>query len=294
MLVFISLSYMPGGPAQIMAGEKHLTPQALANVRHRLGIDRPIYRQYLDYLKNLSQGNLGISYRYNRPVKKIVKDYFFNSIRLGIVAVILELLIGLPLGVIAAVKQGSFWDHFITSSTIIFICIPVFWLGLMFQSFFSLRLGWLPTSPPYNKLPLSSYILPSLTLALVYTAFVIRTVKTSLLEVLQKDYILAAKASGLPERVILFKYALKNALLPVITVLGLDLGALMGGAVATEVVFNWPGIGYQLYLAVLARDKPLVVGGALLLTFAYVAINFLVDLLYLWLDPRLRQPKPIY
>lgn len=255
-----------------------------------MGIDKPLYVQYWRYMKQLAEGDLGTSYRYRRSVNSILADHYPNSIKLALAAILIEIIIGLIAGIISAVKKYSFWDILVTVSTTLAVCIPVFWLGMIMQVIFGLKLGWLPMSGMGDG-SLVYYILPAVTLASVSTAFVARMTRSSMLEVMSNDYITTAYAKGLSNFKVIVKHALKNALIPVVTLIGLDLGALMGGAILTETVFSWPGVGRTIYLAILQRDAPVVIGGTLVLVLIFVFLNLIVDIIYAWLDPRIRYEK---
>jgi ABC-type dipeptide/oligopeptide/nickel transport system permease component len=255
-----------------------------------MGIDQPIYVQYWRYVRQLSKGALGQSYRYRRSVNSILADHYPNSVKLALAAICIEIVIGIFAGIVSAVKKYTFWDTLVTISTTLAVCVPVFWLGMMLQVIFGLQLGVLPMSGMGDG-SIRYYILPAITLASVSTAYVARMTRSSMLEVISNDYITTAYAKGLPFRKVIGKHALKNALIPVVTLIGLDLGALMGGAILTETIFSWPGIGRVIYLAVLQRDAPVVIGGTLILVLVFVFINLIVDVAYALLDPRIRYHK---
>ncbi|MFO7928187.1 MAG: ABC transporter permease [Candidatus Humimicrobiaceae bacterium] len=289
LILFILMYIIPEDPARLIL-QKGATEQALANLRAKMGIDKPLYVQYWRYMKNLLQGDLGTSYRYRRSVNSILAEHYPNSIRLAIAAIVIEIIIGIFAGIISAVKKYSFWDTLVTVSTTLAVCVPVFWLGMMLQIIFGLRLGWLPMSGMGDG-SIRYYILPAITLASVSTAYVARMTRSSMLEVLSNDYITTAYAKGLSYSTVIGKHALKNALIPVVTLIGLDLGALMGGAILTETVFNWPGVGRTIYLAILQRDAPVVIGGTLILVIIFLFLNLVVDIIYAWLDPRIRYER---
>lgn len=289
VLIFILMFVLPGEPARILI-TKGATPQALKNIEEKYGLDKPWYIQYGKYLSRLSQGDFGESIRYQRPVVDIIKEHYPNSFRLALVAIIIEVIFGLAAGIISAVNRRSFWNTIITLSTTILVAMPVFWLALLLQTFFGLKLHLLPLATMGDG-SFRYYVLPALTLASVSTAYVARLMRTSLWEVLNQDYIRTAQAKGLPPRKIIFKHALKNGLIPVVTFVGLDFGALIGSAILTETVFSWPGIGRVIYLAILARDVPLVAGATLILVLVFVFLNLVVDISYAYLDPRIRYQR---
>jgi len=289
LILFILMYIIPEDPARLIL-QKGATEQALANLREKMGIDKPLYVQYWRYVKQLLQGDLGTSYRYRRSVNSILAEHYPNSIRLAVAAIIIEIIIGIFAGIVSAVRKYSFWDTLVTVSTTLAVCVPVFWLGMMLQIIFGLRLGWLPISGMGDG-SLKYYILPAITLASVSTAYVARMTRSSMLEVMSNDYITTAFAKGLSYNMVIGKHALKNALIPVVTLIGLDLGALMGGAILTETVFSWPGVGRTIYLAILQRDAPVVIGGTLILVMIFLVLNLIVDIIYALLDPRIRYEK---
>lgn len=289
LILFILMYIIPEDPARLIL-QKGATEQALANLRAQMGIDKPLYVQYWRYIRQLAKGDLGTSYRYRRSVNSILAEHYPNSIRLALVAIVIEIIIGIFAGIISAIKKYSFWDTLVTVSTTLAVCVPVFWMGMMLQIIFGLRLDWLPISGMGDG-SLIYYILPAITLASVSTAYVARMTRSSMLEVMSNDYITTAFAKGLSFRRVVGKHALKNALIPVVTLVGLDLGALLGGAILTETVFSWPGVGRTIYLAILQRDAPVVIGGTLILVIIFLVLNLIVDIVYAWLDPRIRFEK---
>ena len=289
LILFILMYVLPEDPARLIL-QKGASPQALENLRAKLGIDKPLYVQYWRYIKNLFSGDLGMSYRYNRSVNSIMAEHYPYSIKLAVAAIIIEIIIGILAGIVSAVKKFSFWDVLVTISTTIAVCIPVYWLGMIMQVVFGLQLHWLPMSG-YGNGSIQYYVLPSVALASVSTAFVARMMRSTMLEAMENDYITTAYAKGLSQFKVIGKHAMKNALIPVITLIGLDLGSLMGGAILTETVFNWPGVGRTIYLAILQRDAPVVIGGTIILVAIFVIMNLIVDILYAWLDPRIRYEK---
>jgi len=289
LILFILMYVLPEDPARLIL-QKGASPEALANLRAKLGIDKPLYVQYWRYIKNLFSGDLGMSYRYNRSVNSIMAEHYPYSIKLALSAIIIEIIIGIMAGIVSAVKKFSFWDVLVTISTTIAVCIPVYWLGMILQVVFGLQLHWLPMSG-YGNGSIQYYVLPSIALASVSTAFVARMMRSTMLEAMENDYIVTAYAKGLSQFKVIGKHAMKNALIPVVTLIGLDLGGLMGGAILTETVFNWPGVGRTIYLAILQRDAPVVIGGTIILVGIFVVMNLLVDILYAWLDPRIRYEK---
>ena len=286
---------LPGDPIQLIVGEKPLTPALRAQIEEKNHLDEPLHIQYGYYVSGIVQGDLGDSYQKGRPVKTILFDKFPNSFRLAFAAILVEIFVGLLAGIISAVKQYSFWDVLVTLSTSILVSVPVFWLGLLLQMFFGIKIReWtggafsLPITGMGNPPDFVHLILPSITLASVSTAYVARIMRSQMLEAMGQDYIRTAMAKGLTERAVVFKHALKNALIPVVTFVGIDLGALMGGAILTESVFSWPGMGREIYLAVMTRDWPIVMGGVIVVVLIVMVVNLLVDISYAVLDPRIR------
>jgi ABC-type dipeptide/oligopeptide/nickel transport system permease component len=286
---------LPGDPIQLIVGERALTPALRAQIEAENHMNEPLHVQYAYYIGGILQGDLGDSFQKNRAVTDILLDKFPNTARLAVSAILVEIVIGLLAGIISAVKQYSFWDVLVTLSTSILVSVPVFWLGMLLQIFFGIKVKqWtggaiaLPMSGMGDPPDLVHLILPSITLASVSTAYVARIMRSQMLEAMSQDYIRTAMAKGLSERVVVFKHALKNALIPVVTYIGIDLGALMGGAILTESVFSWPGVGREIYLAVMQRDWPVVMGGVIIVVIIVMFVNLLVDISYAVLDPRIR------
>ena len=282
-LVFLLLHLVPGDPVEAMLGES-ARPADLAALRAHLGLDRPLSVQYLDYLAGLTRLDLGQSLTDQRPVADMIAERFPATLQLTLAALTLAVLIALPLGVLAARHQGGPLDSAAMGFSVLGMAVPNFWLGPMLILVFSLWLGWTPVS---GREGWNSLILPALTLGTGLAALLARMVRASLLEVLGEDYIRTARAKGLNESAVLWRHALRNAALPILTLLGLQLGGLLGGAVITETVFSWPGIGSLLVDAIKARDYPVVQGCVLLISLIYVCVNTLTDVLYLWIDPRI-------
>jgi len=278
------LYLIPGDPARMIAG-KNATPEMLQAIRHELGLDQPWYKQYLNYLWKIVHLDFGNSYRYKRPVAEIIFDAAPKTAQLAITAVLIEAILGIIAGVISGVKRYSFVDTLITVSALAASAIPIYWLGMMLQYWFGLKLKLLPISGYGTPAHL---ILPSIALATSSTALVALMTRSSFLEVSSMDFVTTAYAKGLPKWRVIFIHILRNAMIPVVTVIGLDLASLMGGAVLTETVFSWPGIGRTIYQAILMRDAPIVLGGTLFLAIVFVVVNFIVDIIYAILDPRIR------
>jgi len=295
IITFLIMFAIPGDPAQQLAG-KNATPERIAVIRAQLGLDKSIPVQYYKFVGRLVRGDLGESYRLQQPVMQMIRENAPNTIQLALAAVLIELL-GIPLGIYSALRQYTFWDTTLTTAALIIWGIPVFVLALFMQWFFGLKLDLLPLTGagdnvlwviPANWTSFGSLILPAVTLGMIEVAYISYMQRASMLEVIRSDYIRTARAKGLSERKVITKHAFKNAVIPVMTIAGIDLGALMGGAILTETVFARPGIGLMIYQAIGARDLPVVAGGVLFATIVYVFANLFVDLGYAFVDPRIR------
>ncbi len=284
LIIFTMVRVIPGDPAIIMAGP-HANKEQVDQIRASLGMDRHPVVQYFSFLGDLLQGDLGRSTRTGLPVTREIMARFPNTVVLALTAIILASLVGVLTGIIAGVKQNSVFDHISMMIALFGLSMPVFWLGLMLMLLFSIQLGWLPSVGAESWKHL---ILPAITLGANSTAIIARMTRSSMLEVIRLDYVRTARAKGLTEKMVIWRHALKNALIPVVTVIGLQTGTLLGGAVLTEIVFAWPGIGRLLVEAILSRDYPVVQGVVLLVATLFIMINLIVDLLYSYLDPRIR------
>lgn len=286
-IVFALMFIVPGDPARMLMGQ-HGDERTLAALRHEMGLDRPMYVQYARFIGRLARGDLGMSYRQKRPVAEIIRDRFPATAKLAAAAMFIAILAGVGAGILAAMHRNTAWDWLIMVLSLSGISMPVFWLGMMLILVFASGLGWLPVGGYGRTGDLRHLALPAVSLAAVSVGYIARMMRSSMLEVIGKDYIRTARAKGLPERVVILGHALRNAFIPVITVIGIDFAALLGGAVATETVFSWPGLGRATVDAIRMRDLPVVEGCVLFLAFIFVVINLLVDLSYAWLDPRIR------
>jgi peptide/nickel transport system permease protein len=312
ILVFLMLRLIPGDPAHLLVGEL-ASPAEVARIREKLGLDASYPYQYYIYMKNLLSGDMGVSVRSNVPVSQEISPRFLATVELSIAAMLISSFAGILAGVISSVKQRSAFDYLSMVMALMGVSMPIFWLGLMLMYFFSVKLGILPMMGRYTlgadfqsitglvmldsllrgdvHLFLNSakhLILPAFTLATIPMAIIARMTRSSMLEVMSKDYIRTARAKGLDYRKVIFKHALKNAFLPIVTVIGLNFGLLLGGAVLTETIFSWPGLGRYVVDSLLARDYPSVQGCILFFAVIMVLVNLIVDLLYFYLDPRLR------
>lgn len=285
LVVFVLIRAVPGDPAVIMLGEQ-ATSEDLGRLRSVMRLERPLYEQYMAFLGQLLAGDLGMSIRFQRPAGELVKDRLGATAALAGAGLGLACLIGVPIGVLGAVRAGSLTDRAVRVAALLSQAIPGFWLGLVLITIFAVQLRVLPASGGGD---FSHLILPALTLASFLLGLTIRLTRASILDVLKQDFIRTARSKGLAERVIAFRHALRNALIPVVTVLGLQVGTLLGGAVITEAVFAWPGIGNLAVLAIYQRDYPVVQAVVLLSAVVFVVTNILVDLLCTWIDPRLRR-----
>jgi peptide/nickel transport system permease protein len=296
LLVFLSLHLAPGDPVDFIVGPD--TPfnmdrdAYVAEIRGRLGLDKPLPQQFVTYLGGLARLDLGRSLRTDRPILDELLPRYGATIELATFAFLLTLLIGIPLGVVSAIRPNSWLDSLVTTTGLIGVSLPSFWLGLLLMLFFALELGWLPPSGrPASAFTAEGFrylILPGLTLALGAAALVMRLTRSQLIEVLSEDFVRTARAKGLSERIVILGHAFRNAMIPVVTVMGLQFGGLLAGTVVVETVFAFPGVGRYLIQAVNARDFPAVQSGVLFVSLTFVAVNLLVDLLYAAIDPRIR------
>jgi peptide/nickel transport system permease protein len=292
VLTFMLIRLIPGDPAAQMLG-LDATMQEIDELRHEMGLDQPLYKQFLIWAGNVVKGDLGRSIFLNQPVSTAIVEHLECTISLALLALTYSVLVAIPIGVIAAVKQNAWQDKLVMSFALFGVSAPSFWLGLVAIFIFSVYLGWFP-SQGYEMLEdgvrqwLWFIILPALTLGIQTAALIARMTRSSMLEVLRQDYIRTARAKGLMEKRVIFKHALKNGLIPVLTVVGMTLGQLLGGAVITETVFSLPGIGQLVITAIKNRDYPMVQGVIMFIAVIYVFANLLVDILYGWFDPRIK------
>jgi peptide/nickel transport system permease protein len=293
VIVFLVISLIPGDPAKAILGT-FATPENVAKVNHDLGLDRPLPVQYFIWLGNLLHGDFGHSYILHRPVIDEVLDRLYPTLLLAGAALLLSSVVGLLLGIVAAIKQNGWQDKLITVAVLVGISTPSFWLGILLIFWFGVRLSWLPVGGMVEMFGgggvvdiLRHLVLPSVALAAVACAVLVRLTRGSMLEVMRQDYVRTARAKGLGEGSVIFKHAFRNALVNVIPIIGLEAGFVLGGAVYIETVFQWPGIGRMLVNAISTRDILLVQGGVLIVAVAYVVINLLTDVAQSLLDPRI-------
>ena len=316
ILTFALIHLIPGDPVLLMAGERGIDPERHAELRAQMGLDRPMAIQYLDYVGGVLQGDLGTSILTKEPVAKEFFTLFPATVELSVCAMILAVTIGLPVGVLAAVKRGSVFDHTVMAASLTGFSMPIFWWGLLLILFFSVNLGWTPVSGRISALfwfePVTGFmlidsllsdepgafvsalrhlILPAVVLATIPVAIIARMTRSSLLEVLREDYVRTARAKGLAPIRVIAVHALRNALIPVITVIGLQVGTLLAGAILTETIFAWPGVGKWLVESIGRRDYPALQGGILLIATAMIVVQVTVDVLYGVINPRIRHTR---
>jgi len=312
IIVFLFLRMIPGDPALALGGE-HATEKTVERIREEFGLNKPLHEQYVTYMSKVLRGDLGRSILSKRPIADEIRVRFPATVELSVCALAVALIVGLPAGIISATKRNTIFDNVAMVGSLLGISMPIFWLGLMLNWFFAVQLGWLPSVTRLdagielqritNLLIVDSIltgnaeallnaiqhlILPAIALGTIPMAIIARMTRSAMLEVLEQDYVRTARAKGLVERVVIIKHALKNALLPIITIIGLQVGVLLSGAVLTETIFAWPGIGRWLYLSILSRDYPIVQGMALFITVLFLLVNLLVDISYAMVDPRIR------
>ena len=284
VIVFLLTHSMPGGPALMLLGID-ATPDQIAIVEKNLGLDKPLFTQYVTWLSGALRGNFGNSYQDNRPILPDILDRMPATIELVAASMLIAILLGVPIGILSAIKSNSFWDNIARIFALIGISMPGFWLGLVFILLFSKQLRLLPAA---GRGDWSSLIMPALSLGLIMAGLIMRMVRSSILEVLREDYLKTARAKGLSEFIVIFKHALRNACLPVITIIALQSGSLLGGTVVIETVFAWPGIGRFCYMRMLQRDIPTIMGNLMLYAVIVCILNLITDILYAVFDPRIR------
>ncbi len=284
IIVFMILHLSDGSPVDLIVGP-NATPEVYQNITESLGLDKPLYVQYFTFLKGILKGDLGNSILQNRPVSELIVERFPVTLKIGIYSILLSFLIAVPIGIIAAVNRNTYKDYVSMTAALVGISMPTFWFGLLLIYFFSYKLGWFPISGYGTAKHL---ILPVITVGLTDAAVTARMVRSSMLEVVGEDYIRTAKAKGLSQKIVIYKHALKNALIPVITLLGMRIGWVFGGSVILETVFSIPGIGRLMVDAIFARDYPVVQGAMLVLAATVLLGNLLADILYALVDPRIK------
>lgn len=285
LVVFIMNHISPGNPARILAGE-NASEEAVAALTEELGLNDPLYIQFFNYVKGIvTKFDLGTSYQTRRPVIDELMDRFPTTAKLALLSICISAVVGISLGIISAVKQNTIIDHLSTGFALLGVSMPAFWAGMMLILVFAIYLKWLPVSGIDGW---KNWIMPAFTSSMVGMATITRMTRSSMLDVICQDYIVTARAKGLSEQIIVVKHALKNALIPIITVLGIQLGTMLGGAVLTESVFSVPGLGKFMVDSIKNRDYPVVQGGVLLLAIVFSLVNLIVDIIYAYVDPRIK------
>ncbi len=284
LLAFLVFYFDPADPVNMFTRDNP-SPEYAEKVRARLGLDKPPHVQYLLFVERLVQGDLGFSYRSRQPVVAHLVPAALATLKLTLVVLLFTVLIGVPAGILSATRPYSLADNVVMSGVLVGVSAPNFWIGILLIWVFALQLGWLPPSGSFSW---NSVILPAFTLALSDGAIVARITRTSMLEVLQQDYIRTARAKGLRQRMVLYKHALRNASLPIVTIIGLHMASMLGGTITLENVFAWPGLGRMLVVAILERDAPIVQGCVVLIAVAVLVLNFLTDVIYVWLNPTVK------
>ena len=283
-MVFLLVHIVPGDPVQQMLGEG-ARAEDLQQLRHALGLDRPLHVQYGQYLTGLVRGDWGQSFRFQTPVLRVVLERYPATLELSLLGLFVCVAIGIPAGVLAARRRGHPSDRAVGFFTLLGLSVPNFALGPVLILVFSIQFGWLPVS---GRGGLANLVLPAVTLGAALAAILTRMVRSSMIEELSSDYVRTARAKGLPESAVLFHHAFRNALIPIVTILGLQFGTLLAGTIVTETIFSWPGIGRLAVQAIAARDYPLLQGCILVIAFSYVIVNLLTDFVYALIDPRVR------
>jgi peptide/nickel transport system permease protein len=286
-IVFCLMFIVPGDPARLLMGQ-HGDDDTLRVIRHEMGLDKPVYIQYARFIGRLFVGDLGMSYRQQRPVTQIIRERFPATAKLAIASMALAIIIGIAAGILAAVFRNTVLDWLVMVFSLSGISMPVFWLGMMLILLLASGAGWFPVGGYGRSGDIRHLFLPALSLAAISTGYIARMMRSSMLEVIGKDYIRTARAKGLSEKVVILRHALRNAFIPVITIIGINFASLLGGAVATETVFAWPGLGRAVVDAIRVRDLPVVEGCVIFLALIFIIVNLLVDISYAWLDPRIR------
>jgi ABC-type dipeptide/oligopeptide/nickel transport system permease component len=284
IIVFLIMHLAPGDPAKIMLGVR-ATPESLAALREKLGLDKPLHIQYITWLSKVIRGDFGRSIQYREEVSELIFVRAIASAKLLGAATLLSIVLGMTTGIISAVKQYSIFDHISRIMALFWVSMASFWFGLILILIFGLYLGWFPT---FGYGGIKHIVLPALTLGLIQTALISRLTRSSMLEVIRQDYIRTARAKGLAERVVIYKHALRNALIPTVTIIALQIPGLFSGAMVTETVFAWPGMGRLLVLSVLNRDFPVVQGATLIIAILVILSNLIADVSYAFINPRIK------
>jgi len=285
LVTFILMHVVPGDPAKVLLGKLSGNEVLVTKLRHQLGLDKPLVVQYFEFVKGVLRGDLGNSYKFKASVMSLILERMPATIKLTFGALIIGLLIGLSSGIISAVRRYSVWDTFSMLFAFIGVSMPVFWLAMLLQLLFAVKLGWFHVSGFEG---LRDLVLPSVTLGLIYSASIARMTRSSILEVIRMDYVRTARAKGAPERIVFFRHVFRNALIPIVTMIGMQFGGLLTGAALTETVFQIPGVGKLLINSTLDLDYPMIQGGVMFVAIIFVLVNLFVDVLYAYLDPTIR------
>ena len=288
-LVFAILDNAPGDPAKIILGNG-ATAEAIAMKRAELGLDDPFLIRYGRFLLGMFQGDLGTSYRNGQAVTSLILGRLGNTLVLAASGMLFAVVVGIPVGVISAIKQYSLLDKMTMVLTLFFMAVPTFWFALILVIIFALNLHWLPATGMGHNFPdlMRSLVLPTITLGFGYAALIARTTRSSVLEVMRQDYIDTARSKGITEKKVIWRHMMKNALIPIVTVIGLNFGTLLGGSVLTETIFSWPGVGRFVVESISNKDIPCVLGSIVMLSILFTIVNLVVDILYVYLDPRIK------
>jgi peptide/nickel transport system permease protein len=284
LIVFSIFYFAPGDPVSRIAGP-NATPEVYERIKHKYGLDQPFIVQYSRFAQSVVEGDLGVSILQDRPVIEMIKERLPVTLQIGLLGFLLTFVIAIPAGVMAAVKKNTAVDYLCMSGSLLGIAIPTFWLGMLLLYVFAYKLRWFPISGDGT---IKQLILPSFAIGLTNAAVTARMVRSSMLEVLKQDYVRTARSKGLFEKIVIYRHALKNALIPIITLMGLRLGWILGGSVALEIIFSIPGIGRLMVDSILSRDFPVVQGAMIVLTSSIILANILADILYAIVDPRIR------
>ncbi len=284
LIVFLIMNIAQGDPAKMILGVE-ATQDQVDTLREEMGLNDPILVQYGRYMLNLIRGDMGVSYKTGTPVSAEIWARFPYTVLLAVVSIVASMIIAIPLGVIAGIKQGSVFDGLCMVISLLGVSMPGFWLGLLLIIGFSLQLGWFPS---FGADTLASIVLPAATIAFLSMASIARTMRSSMLEEIRQDYVRTARAKGLPKHQVILRHAMRNAMIPTVTAIGLQFGIQMGGSVLTETVFSWPGIGRLMVTSIQSRDIPMVLGCIIVLTICFAIVNLLVDLTYGIIDPRMK------
>lgn len=285
MILFACLFVLPGDPVGSLGGDKARDPAVVKELRQKYGLDDPLAMQYVHYVEKLAKGDLGEDYTQSRSVNEILAPKLVNTAKLAVTAIVFDVILGLSVGVLAAMRRYSVWDVSVTFVTTLAVGVPSIVIGMILQRFFVVELGWFPLLSDGS---FNSMVLPAVTLAIIDAALVAQIARSTMLEVLRADYVKTAVAKGLPRRTILVRHIMRNSVIPVITYLGISFGGLLGGALITETIFNWDGIGLALITAIQSQNNPIIVGVVTYSVAVFILLNLIVDLLYAALDPRIR------